>query len=184
MTLNELITGCKKNNRIAQSELFRQYKDTLFLTSLKYCRNEVEAEDNLHDAFMAIFEGIDNYKNKGSFEGWMRRIVIHKAIAKYKQNKLIATEINDDLLKEDTYVSEETHFDLDQILESIQSLPDQYRLVFNMYQMDGYSHKEIALHLGISESTSKSNYHRAKALLRKMLTQKKTTTINTTSHEH
>jgi len=184
LTLNELITGCKKNNREAQSELFRQYKDTLFLTSLKYCRNEVEAEDNLHDAFMAIFEGIDKYKNKGSFEGWMRRIVIHKAISKYKQNKLVAIEINDDLLKEETHNSEEIHFDLNQILHSIQSLPDQYRLVFNMYQMDGYSHKEIGLHLGISESTSKSNYHRAKGLLRKMLIPQKNKTTNTSSHGH
>ncbi len=166
MNENELIKQCIKNNRTAQNELFRTYKDTLYFTSLKYCRNEVDAEDNLHDAFITIFQKIKTFKNKGSFEGWMKRITIYKAIDKYKAAKPINIEIKDDFLEETVAVEETTNLDLEVLLKLIQELPDQYRLVFNLYQMDGFSHKEIAILLNISEGTSKSNYHRAKLILR------------------
>ncbi|WP_347373051.1 RNA polymerase sigma factor [Aequorivita sp. Q41] len=166
MKIEELIKQCTKNNRIAQNELFRRYKDTLYFTSLKYCRNEVDAEDNLHDAFIAIFQKIKTYKNKGSFEGWMKRITIYKAIDKYKTKKHTNIELKDDILEEVVVFEEEPNLSLDQLLKLIQELPDQYRLVFNLYQMDGFSHKEIASALNISEGTSKSNYHRAKLTLR------------------
>ncbi|HIB48804.1 MAG TPA: sigma-70 family RNA polymerase sigma factor [Flavobacteriaceae bacterium] len=171
MNLDNLIKACKKNDRAAQSTLFEQYKDTLYFVSLKYSRNEAEAEDNLHDAFMVIFEKISTFKNKGSFEGWMKRITMFKAIDRYKKNKYIPTEFEDNLM-EDTSVTESefTATTLVVLLGYIQQLPDQYRLVFNMYQLDGYTHKEVAHHLGISEGTSKSNYHRAKQLLRQKLT--------------
>ena len=165
----ELIKKCIKNDRTAQNELFRKYKDTLFFTSLKYCRHEADAEDNLHDAFIAIFQNIKAYKNKGSFEGWMKRITIYKAIDKYKAAKPINIEIKDDILEETIEVEETTNHSLDELLKIIQELPDQYRLVFNLYQLDGYSHKEIADLLNISEGTSKSNYHRAKLLLREKI---------------
>lgn len=164
----ELIKACIKNDRTAQNELFRKYKDTLFFTSLKYCRNQADAEDNLHDSFITIFKKIKTYKGKGSFEGWMKRITIYKAIDKYKAQKPVNIEINKNLLEGAFDVEIETDDDitLDQILQLIQELPDQYRLVFNLYQMDGFSHKEIASVLNISEGTSKSNYHRAKMTLR------------------
>lgn len=165
MTEKELIKQCIKNDRIAQSELFVKYKDALFFISLKYCRNEVDAEDNLHDAFIAIFQKIKTYKNKGSFEGWMKRITIYKAIDKYKVRKPVNIEINDDILEDKVEIEEDPNITLDDLLKLIQELPDQYRLVFNLYQMDGFSHKEIATLLNISEGTSKSNYHRAKFLL-------------------
>ncbi|MDC8000810.1 sigma-70 family RNA polymerase sigma factor [Aequorivita todarodis] len=166
MKETELIKACIQNNRTAQNELFRKYKDTLYFTSLKYCRNEADAEDNLHDAFIAIFQKIKTYKNKGSIEGWMKRITIYKAIDKYKANKPVNVEIKDDILGETVEMNEESHISLDQLLKLIQELPDQYRLVFNLYQMDGFSHKEIASLLNISEGTSKSNYYRAKLNLR------------------
>ncbi|MBK5213042.1 MAG: sigma-70 family RNA polymerase sigma factor [Flavobacteriaceae bacterium] len=166
MKETELIKACIKNNRTAQNELFRQYKDTLFFTSLKYSRNEADAEDNLHDAFITILQKIKTFKNKGSFEGWMKRITIYKAIDKYKNNKFINIEIKDDILDEKVEIEENPAVNLDQLLEIVQQLPDQYRLVFNLYQLDGFSHKEIATLLNISESTSKSNYHRAKLILR------------------
>ena len=166
MKIEELIKQCIKNDRAAQNELFRKYKDTLFFTSLKYCRNEADAEDNLHDAFITIFQKINTFKNKGSFEGWMKRITIYKAIDKYKTNKAVNIEIKDDVLEENVEVETNTNFSLDELLKLIQELPDQYRLVFNLYQLDGYSHKEISTLLKISEGTSKSNYHRAKLLLR------------------
>ncbi|SRX74881.1 RNA polymerase sigma factor [Aequorivita antarctica] len=155
-----------KNNRTAQNELFRKYKDTLYFTSLKYCRNDADAEDNLHDSFITIFQKIKTFKGKGSFEGWMKRITIYKAIDKYKATRPINIEINNDFFDEAVETEEETDISLDQLLKLIQELPDQYRLVFNLYQMDGFSHKEIAVLLNISEGTSKSNYHRAKLILR------------------
>lgn len=166
MKIEELIKQCIKNDRTAQNELFRKYKDTLYFTSLKYCRNDADAEDNLHDSFITIFQKIKTFKGKGSFEGWMKRITIYKAIDKYKATRPINIEINNDLLEEAVEAEEETDISLDQLLKLIQELPDQYRLVFNLYQMDGFSHKEIAVLLNISEGTSKSNYHRAKLILR------------------
>lgn len=169
MTEKELIAQCIKNNRTAQNELFRKYKDTLYFTSLKYCRNEADAEDNLHDAFITIFQKLKTFKNKGSFEGWMRRITIYKAIDKYKSKKPLNIELKDDILEEEVTVENEANLTLNQLLALIQNLPDQYRLVFNLYQMDGFSHKEIASLLNISEGTSKSNYHRAKLILREKI---------------
>ena len=166
----ELITACSKNNRKAQSELFRRYKDTLFLTSLKYCRNKSDAEDHLHDTFVTIFTSIKKYNGKGSFEGWMRRITINKAIDKYKTKKPYPIEINNDILEDNHLIDfDSSTLSLDQILSCVQELPDQYRLVFSMYQLDGFTHKEIAETLGIVEGTSKSNYHRAKSLLKESL---------------
>ena len=173
MTTEDLIKKCCENDRRAQGELFRKYKDVLYLTSLKYCRNQQEAEDNLQDAFMVIFDKVKTYKNTGSFEGWMKRITIFKAIDTYKAKKTIAIEINDDLLEDVTIDVDMCDLPLDKLLQMIQELPDQYRLAFNLFQLDNYSHKEIASLLNISESTSKSNYHRAKQLLRKNIITKK-----------
>jgi len=183
LTQEELIYKCKKNNREAQNELFQRYKDTLFLLSLKYCRNEVEAEDNLHDAFITVFETIKKYKNKGSFEGWMKRITIFKAIDKYNKKKPINIEINNDLLEDTTIEAERINLPLDVIMNFIQELPDQYRLVFSLFQLDNYTHKEIANLLSISESTSKSNLHRAKSILKKKITNKKSTHLNPSNDE-
>ncbi len=177
MKETEIIKACIKNNRTAQNELFRKYKDTLFFISLKYCRSEADAEDNLHDAFITIFQKINTFKNKGSFEGWMKRITIYKAIDKYKNNKFISIEIKDDILEEKVEIEDGPSLNMDQLLEIVQQLPDQYRLVFNLYQLDGFSHKEIAILLNISEGTSKSNYHRAKLILRDKIQTLSTTKI-------
>lgn len=180
LKIEKLIKQCKKNDRAAQRELFRLYKDDLFLISLKYCRNEADAEDNLHDAFLAIFEKIKTYKGKGSFEGWMKRITIYKAIDKYKDEKKSFFEIKDEILQDNFEVDTRTNLPLDTLLKFIQDLPDQYRLVFNLYQMDGYTHKEVSEMLSISENTSKSNFHRAKIILReKIMKASKTEEIKT-----
>lgn len=139
------------------------------MLSLKYCKNEAEAEDNLHNAFIEIFTNIGNYKNTGSFEGWMKRITINKAIDSYRKTiQLVPVKDN---LPDDTDVTEdEMNLPPDYILALIQQLPDQYRLVFTLYELDDYSHKEIAVMLSISESTSKSNLHRAKSILKEKIT--------------
>lgn len=170
MTQEQLITGCKKNDRTAQSELFKQYKDVLYFVSLKYSRNAAEAEDNLHDAFMVIFDSIKKFENRGSFEGWMKRITMFKAIDRYKNNKYIPVAVLEETVVQPNQEAELAALPLDTLLQCIQELPDQYRLVFNLYQLDGYSHKEVARILNISEGTSKSNYHRAKQGLQKSIT--------------
>lgn len=138
------------------------------MVSLKYCRNVEEAEDHLHDSFLTIFSSIKNYKNRGSFEGWMKRIVINKAIDRYKK-KTYHTEINDNMI-ESTHIDEDQlSIPLSSIIGFVQELPDQYRLVFSLYQLDDYSHKEVAKMLSITESTSKSNLHRAKAILKEKI---------------
>ena len=168
MDLNDIITGCCRNKSGAQEQLYRLYKDVLFVLCLKYSRNAEEAEDNLHNAFIEIFTHISKYKNQGSFEGWMKRIAINTAIKAYKKKKDYKAIIND--IPEDTDVdSAEMDIPADYLLEMIQQLPDQYRLVFNLYELDDYTHSEIAQMLSISEGTSKSNLHRAKQILKEKI---------------
>jgi RNA polymerase sigma factor (sigma-70 family) len=172
LNLEEIIKGCKKNSLVHQKALYNLYGKNLFQLSLKYCTSVEEAEDNLHDAFIEILSNCNRFENKGSFEGWMKRITINKAINKFKLSinttsidstiyPLIDTEIEIDI---------ET-ISLDYLLKLIQELPNQYRLVFNLYELDDYSHKEISEMLGISEGTSKSNLHKAKLILKNKLTE-------------
>lgn len=170
MDLEKILKACKRNNLKAQSQLYQNYKDDLYVLCLKYCSNAEEAEDNLQDSFLDIFKKIKTYKGIGSFEGWMKRITINKAIDKYKKVKPISISINNDLL-EDTSVNAKAvdSIPLDEILQHVQNLPARYRLVFNLYEMDGYSHKEISKLLEISINTSKSNLHRAKSILKQKL---------------
>lgn len=166
MDIKELIKKCKKNNREAQSELFYTYKDQLFALCLKYCKNRQEAEDILQDSFLTIFKKIKQYNNKGAFEGWMKRIAINKAIDKYNDKFFLDIPIKENLITDTKIDQDRLHLSIDELLEYIQKLPDQYRLVFNLYELDNYSHKEIATMLNISEGTSKSNLHRAKIQLK------------------
>ena len=170
MDLQEIIKACKRNNLKAQSQLYKRYKDDLYILCLKYCRNKEEAQDNLQDAFIDIFGKIKSYKGTGSFEGWMKRITIYKAIDKYKKTQPINIEINDAIL-EDTTVDNDIIevIPLDDILSQIQELPTKYRMVFNLYELDEYSHKDIAKLLDISVNTSKSNLHRAKLILKQKI---------------
>jgi len=171
--LNEIdiIYQCQANNRNAQAELYQLYKDRLFALSLKYCKNTSDAEDVLQDSFITIFSRIQQYKARGSFEGWLKRITINKAIDKYHENKVkfltvIEARVEDVNIDPDLI----RNYSLDVLLQFIQELPNRYRLVFNLYEMDGYSHQEIAEMMKISIGTSKSNLHRAKLKLKKSLT--------------
>jgi RNA polymerase sigma-70 factor (ECF subfamily) len=167
-----IIKACIAQSRKAQQELYNQYKQTLFVLCLKYCSNSVDAEDVLHNSFIEIFTNIKNYNNKGSFDGWIKKITIHKAIDSFKKSvKLIPIKDNYD--DEITIDDHETNLSLNDILLTIQELPTQYRLVFNLYELDDYSHQEIASMLQISENTSKSNLHRAKVILKEKITAKK-----------
>lgn len=150
----------------AQSQLYQLFSDKLFALCLKYSKNFSDAEDTLHDSFLIIFQKINQYNNKGSFEGWLKRITINVALEKYR-NHTYLNEINESTVIEN---AEELEFDteslsLDYLLGIVQQLPDRYRLVFNLYVLDNYPHKEIAKMLHISEGTSKSNLLRARKLL-------------------
>lgn len=154
----------------AQSEVYQLFADKLFSVCLKYSRNYQDAEDTLQDSFLIIFSKISQYKNKGSFEGWLKRITINTVLQKYRKKSPleIVKEIPENDEIEDIPLETEI-FSLDVLLAFIQQLPDRYRLVFNLYVLDNYSHKEIASLLKISENTSKSNLHRARKILKSKL---------------
>lgn len=170
MDLEEIIKGCRKNSLAHQKALYNLYDKKLFNLSLKYCTSFSDAEDNLHDSFIEIFSGISKYKGEGSFEGWMKRITINKAVTKFKS--AIQQQSLDSKIHTITDVAIEISADeipLEVLLQLIQNLPNQYRLVFNLYELDDYSHKEIAQMLSISEGTSKSNLHKAKVILKEKI---------------
>ncbi|OAD91139.1 RNA polymerase subunit sigma-70 [Aequorivita soesokkakensis] len=167
MTLDELIIQCKKQDAKAQGELYTQYSRILFAICLRYSPNYAEAEDNLQDAFLTIFKKVEQYNGKGSFEGWMKRITVNTVLQKYRKQRTFEIvdegQIEDG---EDDSEIESEEIPLDFLLKIVQELPDRYRLVFSMYVMDGYQHKEIAEMLGISDGTSKSNLARARMILK------------------
>lgn len=165
MSLEKLINQCKKNDIKAQSEIYQLYASKLFALCLKYSRNYQEAQDNLQNGFITIFNKIDQFKFKGSFEGWLKRIVINTVMQTYRQ-KNVLNLITEEIPEEVEIEVEEEDLSLDYLLGKVQELPTKYRMVFNMYVLDGYSHKEIAGMLEISEGTSKSNLSRARVILR------------------
>lgn len=156
---------------VAQSQVYQLFSDKLFAVCLKYSRNYEDAEDTLQDSFITIFKKIKQYQNKGSFEGWMKRITIHTALQKYRDKSplQIVKEVPNENEKIEIEDNENTNFSIDVLLSFIQQLPDRYRLVFNLYVLDNYSHKEIAELLNISEGTSKSNLSRARKILKEQL---------------
>lgn len=166
MNLEKHIQNCAKGNIKSQYILYENYKDVLYSISLKYCRNKEEAQDNLQDTFLEIFKNVKKFKNKGSFEGWIKRIAINKAIDKYKKSIKTKTIENHVLKTDEITVEHINEIPLSTILNFIQQLPDQYRLVFNLYELDNYSHAEISELLSISVNTSKSNLFRAKKNLK------------------
>lgn len=168
MSLERLIKRCRKQELKAQEELYRLYAEKLFGLCLKYSSNYQQAEDNLQDGFLTIFEKISQYKGKGSFEGWMKRIVINTALQKYRKERLF--EIVNEGNLEDTEVEvDDEEMELSFLLKCVQELPERYRQVFNLYALDGYSHKEIAEMLDISVGTSKSNLARARNILKEKI---------------
>ena len=168
MSLNQLIEKCKINDTKAQGELYKLFSSKLFSTCLKYSRNYAEAEDNLQDAFLTIFNKIGQYKHKGSFEGWLKRIAVNTVLQRYRNEKVFDI-VNENTAEEVDIEIDEDDISIDYLLGIIQELPDRYRLVFNMYVLDGYSHKEIAEMLEINIGTSKSNLARARQILKQTI---------------
>lgn len=172
MDLNQLINDCKKDNRKAQEQLYRIYSAKLFAVCLKYSRNYAEAQDNLQDGFLLIFQKIEQFSFKGSFEGWLKRVMINHILQQYR-NQTFLSLVNEDIVEDVEIEIEEDHISMDYLLKIIQELPDRYRLVFNLYIIDGYSHMEIAEMLKINIGTSKSNLARARIILKEKIEQYK-----------
>ena len=151
----------------AQAKVYQLFSGKLFALCLKYSKNYEDAEDTLQDSFLTIFEKINQYKNKGSFEGWMKRITINTALQKYREKSHLRIIKEEDIESGEITTSVDNEdMSLDFLLSCVQQLPDRYRLVFNLYALDSFSHKEIAEMLKISEGTSKSNLSRARVLLK------------------
>jgi RNA polymerase sigma-70 factor (ECF subfamily) len=168
VSLEQLIEECKKNDVKAQSQIYKLFASKLFSVCLKYSKNYAEAEDNLHDAFVTIFKKISQFKNIGSFEGWMKRITINTALQRYRSVGVFDI-VNENQIEEETIEVDEDSIKIDFLLRIIQELPNRYRLVFNLYVLDDYSHKEIAEMLNISTGTSKSNLARARMILKEKI---------------
>lgn len=168
MGLEQLIEQCKKNDVKAQGQIYKLFASKLFSICLKYSGNYAEAEDNLQDAFVTIFNKISQFKNKGSFEGWMKRITINTALQRYR-GVGVYDLVNEHQIPDETIEIDEDAIRMDFLLKIIQELPNRYRLVFNLYVMDDYSHKEIAEMLDITVGTSKSNLARARMILKEKI---------------
>ena len=166
-----LVKKCIEGDNRAQKKLFDLFAPKLFGVCLRYMKDHDHAQDTLQDGFVKIFTKLSDYNGKGSFEGWMRRIVVNTCLDQLRKDQKLKmnTSIDDVsfLVKDNHWIEEElTAKDL---LKLVESLPDGYRVVFNMFAIEGYSHKEIAEQLNISENTSKSQFSRAKSHLRKKL---------------
>ncbi|PZR38005.1 MAG: RNA polymerase subunit sigma-70 [Azospira oryzae] len=180
---NQLIEGCKRRDQHAQRFLYEHFSGKMFALCCRYVKDKMEAEDVLITAFTKIFERIDQFKNEGSFEGWIRRIVVNESLTYLRKNKSMYLETDIEAAdREPDYEALDSQLQADDLLKLIADLPAGYRIVFNMYSIDGYSHKEIADQLGITESTSKSQLSRARVVLQKALMEMETD-VKTKRHE-
>lgn len=168
MILEQIINDCKKGNRKAQEQVYRLLSPKIFAVCLKYSRNYEEAQDNLQEGFLLIFDKIEKFQFKGSFEGWAKRVVINYILQQYRDKRIFEI-VSEQLPENDEVEIDEENISMDFLVGIIQELPDRYRLVFNLYVIDGYSHKEIAEMLTINEGTSKSNLARAKTILKEKI---------------
>ena len=173
---SQLILACKKQDRNAQKTLYEKFAPIMMAVCLRYCGDEETARDLLHDGFIRVYTQIGSFSGKGSFEGWLRRIFVNLALENYRKEKrrnlfleeygyMFTNEtdkLDDDLLDIEDIPKE-------MVFEIIRNLPPGYRTVFNLYVFEDMSHKEIAEELGITEAASRSQFYRAKSLLKKKI---------------
>lgn len=166
-----LINECLKGKSIAQRKLFELFAPKMMGVCMRYMKSQEEAEDVLQDGFVKVFHKLSAFQSSGSLEGWIRRIMVNTALDQLRRNAkfgntLDVTEVDYKLENENFTFEELVAEDL---MKIINDMPDGYKIVFNMFAIEGYSHKEIAETLSISENTSKSQYSRARAYLREKL---------------
>lgn len=168
--IKNIINGCLKGNRRDQELLYRRHAAKLYAVCLQYSGNDEEARDILQEGFIKIFENLIHYKHEGSFEGWVRRIMVNTALEKYRSKHMLHRVDDIDQIPEmNAEPDNEDYAGLEAVdlLEIIRELPPKYRMVFNLFAIEGYSHKEISKMVNISEGTSKSNLSRARVILQR-----------------
>lgn len=175
MTEEALLKGCLNNDPVAQRELYNKYSAKMLAVCYRYAHNREDAEDMLQEGFIKVFLQIHTFENRGSFEGWIRRIIVHTCINILKKNKKFNESVdiihaNSIQVREDSVSS---IVQAKQVVECIRMLPIGYRTVLNLYAVEGFSHREIAQMLDVEESTSRSQYTRAKNMLEDILIRKR-----------
>jgi RNA polymerase sigma factor (sigma-70 family) len=175
MTEEAIFQGCLRNEAAAQRELYNRYSPKMLGVCYRFAHNREDAEDMLQEGFIKVFSQLHTFQNKGAFEGWIRRIIVHTCINNLKKNKRFNESV--DIVYASAIQTREESVpsivQAKQIVECIRMLPVGYRTVLNLYAIEGYSHKEIAVVLDIEESTSRSQYTRAKQMLEDILLRKK-----------
>ncbi len=167
---NQLIEGCVNNNREAQYKLYNLMSGKMFAVCLRYAKNREAAEDILQDGFVKVFTNIEKFRGDGSFEGWVRRIIVNTAVEYYRKSAKMYPVVNvDDVNKDLPWQDTGDNLELEDVMNMINNLSTGYRTIFNLYVVEGYSHKEIADMLQINEGTSKSQLARARYLLMEMV---------------
>lgn len=173
ITESDLIKGAVAGDRRMQEELYNRFSPKMYAVCLRYANNSNDAQDLLQEGFIKVFRNLHRFRAEGSFEGWMRRVFVNTSIEYFRKKSAQLTSVSE---KEENTIEDSDITALDQLAEKdiiaiIQELSPGYRTVFNLYVVEGYSHKEIGEMLGISEGTSKSQLARAKALLQKKISQ-------------
>lgn len=175
----EIIKKCIEGDRAAQEKLYNFYAPRMRATCLRYASSVFEAEDIFQDGFVKVFTKLKDYRNQGgSFDGWVRRIIVNTAIDTYRKNIALKNNIQYDSIAEDdtTAVEIADNLEEEELINVLSKLPDGYRIVFNLYAIEGYSHKEIAETLRITESTSKSQLFKARKQIQYLLQYQNSTT--------
>ncbi len=169
--IEQIIAKCQKNDRKAQKRLYEMYAPLLLGICMRYAKDKQEAEDVLQEGFIKIFSRIEQYSGKGSFDGWLKRIIVNTAITNYRANlkRYYHDEISD--VSEYNFIGDvnESEFTREELLKAIRQLPKGYAIVFNLYAIEGYKHREISEMLDVDISTSKSQFLRARNNLQKIL---------------
>ncbi len=169
-----LIFECTKENAKAQRILFDKYSKKMFAVCMRYAKNAQQAEDVLQDGFVKVFSNIKNFKQEGSLEGWIRRIMVNTSLDQIRKNEKFSNDYSlDDVgykIQNNDFIIE--NLQAEDLLNIIKKMPNGYKVVFNMFAIEGYSHSEIAENLGVSESTSKTQYLRARLYLKDQIEKK------------
>ncbi len=173
LTDEQLVKRCKQGKRSAQQALYDRFSPTMKAVCLRYAGQDFDAEDILVTGFMKVFEKIDSYSGTGSLEGWIRRVMVNEALMFLRKKNRMPQPAELERLDRQaavaTVVVEESQLHADELMSLVQALPDGYRLVFNMYAIEGYSHKEIAEKLNITVGTSKSQLSKARQMLKQWI---------------
>jgi RNA polymerase sigma factor (sigma-70 family) len=175
MTEELMLAGCLKNNAAAQEALYNRFSPRMLGVCYRFAKNREDAEDMLQEGFIKVFTQMHQYRNEGALEGWIRRIIVHTCINNLKKHKKFSDSL-DIIHAHSVYINEEmipSIMQAKQVVECIRMLPLGYRTVLNLYAVEGFPHKDIAGMLDIEESTSRSQYTRAKAMLEEILIRKK-----------